>query len=86
MLTISFASTILDRKTDSPSWFGRVVSALVFTSGHILLVYPINLMVAYPLNENMPRLLATFENWGREVAKQLLIIFLALFEPEPVAA
>ena len=31
-----------------------------------------------------PQLLATFENWGWEVAKQFLN-FLAIFEPEPLA-
>ena len=64
LLTIYCVSIMLDRKTDGLSWSVRVVSALVFTSRHILLVlfYPINLMVAYPLNQKMPQLLATFEN------------------------
>ena len=38
----------------------------------------------YPLNENKLQLQATFEDWGCEVAKQLLNV-LAVFEPEPIA-
>ena len=43
----------------------------MFLEGHNLLVlfHPINLMVAYPLNERKPQLLATFENEGWEGAK-----------------
>ena len=41
--------------------------------------YPINLIAAYPLNENKPQLLAMFENRGWEVAKHLLL-FLAISE------
>ena len=54
----------------------------VFLEGHILLglLYPISLIVAYALNENKPQLLATFENWGRWVAKQLLR-FSVFFSP-----
>ena len=44
----------------------------------VLLFYHISLIVAYPLNENKPKLLETFENWDRKVAKQLLN-FLAFF-------
>ena len=33
-----------------------------------MLFYPINLIVAYPLNENKPQLLAIFENWDLKVA------------------
>ena len=40
--------------------------------------YPINLIVAYPLNEKKPRLIVTFENWAWEVAKQLLNFILAI--------
>ena len=55
----------------------------VFLEGHILQVLfdLINLIVAYPLNENKPQLQETFENW--EVAEHLLN-FLALFQPEHV--
>ena len=49
-----------------------------------MLFYPINLIVAYPLNESKPQLQATFKNWGWEASKQLLN-FLAVFEPEPLA-
>ena len=43
----------------------------VFLEGHVLLVlfYPVNLIVSYPLKDNKPELLAIFENWGLEVAK-----------------
>ena len=37
----------------------------------LVLFYPINLIVVYPLNENKPQLLASFES----VAKQLAIFF-----------
>ena len=47
-------------------------------------LYPINLIDTYPLNENEPQLLATFENWGWKVGKQLLN-FLAVFEHETLA-
>ena len=40
--------------------------------------------IANPLNEKNHQLLAIFENWGSEVAKQLLN-FLAVSEPEPLA-
>ena len=49
-----------------------------------VLFYPINLIVTYSLNENKAQLLADFENWGWEVAKQLLNV-LAVFEPESFA-
>ena len=45
---------------------------------------PINLIIAYSLNENKPQLLATSENVGCEVAKQFLIC-LVVFESEPLA-
>ena len=45
---------------------------------------PINLIIAYSLNENEPQLLATSENVGCEVAKQFLIC-LVVFESEPLA-
>ena len=45
---------------------------------------PINLIIAYSLNENKPQLLATSENVGCEVAKQFLIC-LVVFEFEPLA-
>ena len=51
----------------------------------LVLFHPINLVVGYLLDENKFQLLATFENWGDEVAKQLLN-FLAVFEPDPLAA
>ena len=41
--------------------------------------YPINLIVAQPLNKNKSQLLATFENWRWEIAEQLLKFF-AVFE------
>ena len=49
----------------------------VFLEEHILLAIFLSywLIVAYPLNENKPQLLVTFENWGWEVAKQLLHFF-----------
>ena len=45
----------------------------MFPEGQTMLVhfYPINLIVVYPLNENKPQLLASFES----VAKQLAIFF-----------
>ena len=58
----------------------------MFLAGHILLVLffsLINLIVAYPLNENKHQLLASFESSGWEAAKQLLN-FLAVFEPKPL--
>ena len=63
------------------------IASNVFTAlfgGYILLVplfYPIDLIVAFPLNENKSQLLATFENLGWKVAKQLLD-FLVVFKPE----
>ena len=48
------------------------------------LFYPIDLIVAFPLNENKSQLLATFENLGWKVAKQLLD-FLVVFKPEILA-
>ena len=44
----------------------------------------VNLIVVYPLDGNRPHLLATFENWGWQVAKQLFNFF-AVFKPEPLA-
>ena len=43
-----------------------------------------NLIVAYPLNENKPPLIAASENLGWEVAKQLFN-FLAIFKSKPLA-
>ena len=40
------------------------------------------LLIAYSLNKNKPQFLATFENRGCEVAKQL-INFLAVLGPDP---
>ena len=40
-----------------------------------MLFYPISLIVAYTLNENMPQLLKIFENWDWEVSKQLYTFF-----------
>lgn len=48
------------------------------------LFYSIGLIVDYPLNENRSQLLATFENLGWKVAKQLLD-FLVVFKPETLA-
>ena len=48
----------------------------------MLFFYRINLIVAYPLNQNKLYMLANFENWGWEAAK---LDFLAIFEPEPLA-
>ena len=47
--------------------------------------YPLNSIVAYPLNGSKPELLAAPENYGWQVPKQLLN-FLAPFKPEPLAA
>ena len=65
--------------------FCKYKAFTVFLEGDILLVlfYIISLIVAYPLNENKPQLLATLKNWGWENAKQLLN-FLAVFKPEPL--
>ena len=41
----------------------------------LVLFCPINLTVAYPLNENKPQLPATSKNIGWEVAEQLLIFW-----------
>ena len=66
------------------------IASNVFTAlfgGYILLVplfYSIGLIVDYPLNENRSQLLATFENLGWKVAKQLLD-FLVVFKPETLA-
>ena len=59
---------------------------IVFLEGHILLLifYPINLIVAYPLNENKPQLLTTIKNGGWKFDKQSLN-FLAISKPESLA-
>ena len=58
----------------------------VFLEGQILPVpfHSINLLIAFPLNENKSQLLATFDNCERESNKQSLE-FLAVFEPEALA-
>ena len=78
-------NNIIDSKVKFRIYFLQI-KFLLSLEGHILLVLfcPINLVVAFSLNENKPQLLATFENWVWEDAKQLLN-FLAAFESKPLA-
>ena len=50
-----------------------------------MLFYPVNSIIAYPLNGSKPELLAVSENQGWKAANKLLK-FLTVFKFEPLAA